>query len=206
MNLPYFALAMCYEKTVILGTVIVAHVKEIEDLNAEITKNNKWLRYANEAYQNYYSWATYSNNIYAYSSSRLWRVISTKAGNTPSDANVAMEGAKNFLNYLREECGIRGIDVDAEKIVHWGDYNAKGEFQKGGDTFNIDVEEQGFLTLISNWQEAIRQRGDWLSTESQKKTLELTQDFQTYNSACGINSQICKVAGGTYDAVASNIR
>ncbi|MDR0595523.1 MAG: hypothetical protein LBF94_02410, partial [Puniceicoccales bacterium] len=205
MSLPYFALAMCYEKMVVVETVIRAHAEEIKDLNAEIIENNNWLKYANGAYQNYYSWAIYSKNgVYADNSSRLWKVISIKAGTTISDENVAMESAKAFLGYLKEECGIKGID--AEKIVHWGDYNTKGEFQKGGDTFNIDVEEQGFLTLISNWQEALRQRGDWLSTESQKKTLELTQDFQIYNSACSITSQVCKMVGGPNDAIASNIR
>jgi hypothetical protein len=204
MNLPYFALAMCYEKTTVLRTVIFVHVKEIEDLNAKITENNKWLRYANEAYQNYYSWAIYSNNIYADDSSKLWKVISTKAGTTISGETKV--SAEAFLNYLKNECGMG--EIDAGKIVPWGDYNDAGEFKGNGkgNRFNIDVEEQGFLTLISNWQEAIRQHGDLLSTESQKKTLELTQDFQIYNSACGINSQICKVAGGTYDAVASNIR
>lgn len=62
MALPYFALAIMYEKTCIQQMILVEQLKQIEKINDEIEENNKALKVLTELYDKVYEAFVWSSN------------------------------------------------------------------------------------------------------------------------------------------------
>lgn len=62
MALPYFALAIMYEKTCIQQMILVEQLKQIEKINDEIEENNRALKALTDLYDKVYSVVTWTSN------------------------------------------------------------------------------------------------------------------------------------------------
>jgi hypothetical protein len=221
-NVPYFAMAMCYEMALVVKEMIIAQVDAIDKANKEIKENNEYLEYANTAYHNYYTWAIYKNETTSIPIINAFELEKNADGTTtpsglPTDAQ---KHVADFLNYLKVKCGLGNREESGKTIkgeigdetgqininsqISYGTYNTEGK--SGGDRSNIDVKEQEFLTHISSWQEAIRQRGDLLSTDAQEMTTKLTQYVQAFNNNLQGCSDMNKGIYSSTRVVTSNIR
>ncbi len=178
LSLPYYVLAVCLEKSHVILDVMTEQINAIAEINDEIEKNNEYLKKANQLYESYYNCC-----------------ISSSGGTYNFDNS-------DFDSYVKDTCG---YSVFTSQGYRYHVYNTEGG-TGSGDYQNIDVEEQGNLTKISNAQEAIRMYGDKLSTESQMATTNLQQYTQNYNTTISICSQLAKSTGEYFKTITSNIR
>lgn len=182
LSIPYYSLTVCLEKANVVRDVMVAQVQILQDINDAIEKNNEYLRNANKCYEQYYEKCIENSKQKSYSYN---------------------EGFGSGLDlYVTNECGYKF----SSRNIKYGVYNKEGTDDNSKGFTNIDVEEQGNLTKISNAQEAIRMKGDELNTSSQMATTKLQQYTQNYNSSISIASQLAKSVGENFKNIASNVR
>lgn len=186
LNIVYYALAICYQKSLGVKDLVADQVEKIEEQNRLIKVNNDYLKYANKLYEEIYKKAALNKrDVFKYE-------------------NVTVDGITigKFNEYLKDTVKAPGVGDS----FSYGTYNVEGTTDGGKDKSNIDVDEQGTLTGISNTQEAVRLHGDELSTNVQMMNTKLTQFTQNYNSFLSIASQLAKSTGDYFKSIASNVR
>lgn len=197
--LPYYVLAVCLtfargvQDQMMLkisgpaGTTSdTKDLSSITGINNAIKENNRYLRWLNSLYDQYYT------------------KCSSKSGkNSFQSSSVVVDGltSSQVETYVNGTCGYKFSCGNFE----YGKYNNMGD-EGTSETANIDVEEQRNLTKISNAQEAVRMRGDELNTMSQMATTQLQNLTQKYNTFISVCSQLAKSTGDYFKTIAGNIR
>jgi hypothetical protein len=188
-SIVYFCLGMCYEKCLVAKALLAEQVKDIEEINKKIQTNNDFLNKANELYEDYYA--------------RASKGLFQSGGLNPSD-NKYKVGNTTLPSYATGTCGVASMSSSYTQPV-WNSEGGHGT-DASDDFSNIDVNEQGALTEISNVQESIRMYGDELSTEAQVLNTKLSQIMQNYNGFLSITTQLAKSTGEYFKSIASNVR
>lgn len=234
MALPYFALAIMYEKTCIQQMILVEQLKQIEKINDEIEENNKALKSLTELYDKVYTAVTWSAKA---SEVNQYENLSTSVSLDGCEMSVS-ELDKYLRNTVQNGSGLGNkgtvsdfASVNAESYRVNGDefitvvarYDRDGnnmwdkytKTDKDGssnltdfdsNTSNIDVKEQATLTHISNLQDQVRMYGDTLSTDAQLMTTKMEQYMQDANSCVSACTQTVKSIGDYYKNIITNIR
>jgi hypothetical protein len=211
MAIPYYALAIMFEKTCIQQMVLVEQLKQIEKINEAIQYNNKILTALSWLYQDAYTAVTKEQNhdrVHWISSSTLQRAT----GMSFSTLNAYFRGleSEGGTEITLESNGKFHVPAAKYNIagLKWEDTTGSNEDKiEGGKNFsNIDVVEQGSLTGISSKQDFIRMHGDMLSTDAQMMSTKMQQYMQDANAAVSAASQVVKSVGEYYKTIVSNIR
>lgn len=234
MALPYFALAIMYEKTCIQQMILVEQLKQIEKINDEIEENNKALKALTDLYDKVYeavTWSANANEVSEYTNlsysvslkgcemsvSELDKYLKKILDN---EIGLGEQGTVNdFYNVNAESYKVYGdtfitvvgrYDRDGNNM--WEKYVDVKKNEKNADknfdsnTSNIDVKEQATLTHISNLQDQVRMYGDSLSTDAQLMTTKMEQYMQDANSCVSACTQTVKSIGDYYKNIITNIR
>ncbi len=236
MALPYFALAIMYEKTCIQQMILVEQLKQIEKINDEIRENNKALKALTDLYDKVYeavTWSANANEVSEYTNlsysvslkgcemsvNELDKYLKQAVKNVEGLGSQGTIG--DFYNVNAESYRVNSDDNTFITVV--GRYDRDGnnmwekyvDFKKNkksadknfdSNTSNIDVKEQATLTHISNLQDQVRMYGDTLSTDAQLMTTKMEQYMQDANACVSACTQTVKSIGDYYKNIITNIR
>jgi hypothetical protein len=196
LAIPYYAVAVMYEKVCIQQLVLTAQIELIERLNNEIAENNRMLKALSWMY----------SEIYA-------KCVQTKKNDSSEELIIdnKLNGETTLTelqNHMENKVKNNGFPDVTSSPYHynggtfyyrWAWYDKKGDDVKGHssacDTENVDVEEQATLTYVSNCQDQLRLYGDKLSTDVQTKTAKMQQGLQDSNACVNLCSQAMKSLG-----------
>ncbi|MDR2778865.1 MAG: hypothetical protein LBB16_01080 [Puniceicoccales bacterium] len=203
-SLPYFSLAIMYEKVGIQQMILVEQLKQVEKINEAIRQNNMALKALNWLYDKAYAESTKD------SSSRQHGI---SGSDCKRDTGMTIT---DLYNYLTQDVKSGGLSSDGiysfstsgngQFNCQIGAYNRDGDPGEGSNTQNIDVKEQATLTMLSNQQDSVRIYGDKLSTDSQLMTTKMSQYMQNSNACISACSQVVKSIGDYLKTITSNVR
>jgi hypothetical protein len=212
-SLPYFALAIMYEKVGIQQMVLVEQLKQVEKINDAIRENNTALKVLSWLYDTVYGKSTIQS-----SSGTEWlddNRVPKEIGMTLSELDKYLEEKAKAGN-LGRSSGSSPYKWNGTSFEYkYSSYNRDGD-EPGSSTGknstaptttqNVDVLEQATLTMISNKQDSTRIYGDQLSTDSQLMTTKMSQYMQNSNACVSACTQVVKSVGDYLKTIISNIR
>ncbi len=140
MALPYFALAIMYEKTCIQQMILVEQLKQIEKINDEIEENNRALKVLTELYDKVYEAVTWSSNKDDLKSDNKYKNLTF---------TISLNGC---------EMSVEELDTYLKKIVDseigLGEYGTIRDFADvNANSYMIDKSKNGwsFITVIARY-------------------------------------------------------
>jgi hypothetical protein len=208
-SLPYFALAIMYEKVGIQQLILVEQLKQIEEINDAIKENNTALRALSYIYEKTYGICTESGHS-------PYTATAVTSSDLENQTGMSMSGLISYLaNKVKSPfSGGTYTANNSSFSFQCAQYNKDGDTPGKGSgkgatstaTENIDVKEQATLTMLSNKQDSTRIYGDQLSTDSQLMTTKMSQYMQDSNACVSACSQVVKSIGEYFKTNISNIR
>ncbi|MDR1433016.1 MAG: hypothetical protein LBI61_01580 [Puniceicoccales bacterium] len=215
LSLPYFSLAIMYEKVTIQQMILAEQIEQIEKINKEIKTNNEMIKVLSWMYEKVYAEAV-KNRVDA----REGAITNDQA---KTQCGVSIRELDDYLKNFVKNGGLRSSNADfcwafnesygvnvngtfAFAVSHYSTEGDKWTDHHDKDFSNVDVQEQATLTMLSNFLDQTRLYGDQLSTDANLMTTKMQQYVQEANACLNACSQTVKSIGDYYKTTISNIR